>query len=345
MPSPRLRARLRALLAATLLPSAACDQLTAALEEKAQEVAEEMTPPPEATPPTGPVLTEDEQLAAKLSLYIECQDRASQRMRDSWQRYDERVKDDGTPRKKGVEPYLYKIDSELTPCEEAVAKGPTTAPPMPDVEAVMARWLEHARAFATTTVALDTYYEQESYEDDDWAKGKALAPGFRAAYEAWEAADTELAALIDVRKDVVDRNMLALIEERHGKDLEWHSRNVMLAAKAYVRCASADPAPGRNAKPTPKAPRAEAEGCTEAFATLEQAETGFRDELEANRAKADGVFWMSAFEVSVADFFAEANKTARPQGKGKPVPAAELDRLVDEYDGLVSDSNNLRFPR
>lgn len=347
MPTCRPRGSLALPLVLLLGAAPGCDQLADALEEKAQEVADEMSPPADGPLPAGPQLTEDEQLAAKLSLYIECTNRASERIRDSWERYDERVKEDGTPRKKTVKPFLYKIDSELTPCEDAVTKGPSTEPSMPEIEALMATYLEHAKAFAAATVTLDTYYEREDYEDDAWAKAKELAPGFRAAYEAWDAADRELDGLIEARKDVVDRNVLALVEERHGRDIEWHSRSYLLAAKAFVRCATRSyESP---AKPS-KAPRAEDEGCAEAFAALQQAETGFRRYYDANRTQADAVFWMSAFEGSVSDSFAEAKKVMRvlPKGasKGQPKATAEaLATLVDEYDGLVSDSNNLRFER
>lgn len=340
---PTCRPRRPSAMALSLLALAvtsACDRITSVLEEKAQEVAEEMSPPDEVTPSAEPALTDDEQVAAKLALYIECRNRASPRIRDSWERYDERVSDDGTPRKRGVEPYLYKIDTELTPCEEAVVKGPTAPPPLPEIEAAMARYLEHAKVFATTTVALDTYYEHKGYEGDAWARGKELAPGFRAAWQAWDAADSELDTLVQARKDVIDRAMLAHIEEHHGKDIEWHTRNLMLAAKAFVRCASASP------PAEPKKPRPETEGCTDAMTALQQAEADFRAYFDAHRTKADAVFWMSAFEGSVTDFMAEATKVSShapgraPKGKGA---ADELAKLVDEYDGLVSDSNNLRF--
>ena len=333
-----------------LLVLPGCDDAAGILEQKAQEVAEEMSPAADQVPPPGPVLTDDEQLAAKLALYVECTTRASERIRESWQRYDERVDDDGTPRKKGVQPFLYKIDTELVPCDDAVAKGPTTAPPLPELESTMATWLGHARTFARTSVALDTYFEQQDHEDDDWAKSKALAPGLRAAYEAWDAADTELRALVQTRRDEVDRSVLALVEQRHGKTLEWHARNYTLAASTFVRCATAAHA---SHEPPRKPPRgaatkagADAPDCAEAFTALEQAEAGFRSYHDAHGDEADAVFWMSAFEGSVSTSFAEATKVARAQDRrGKDAPREALDRLAREHDGLVSDASNLRFPR
>lgn len=335
-----------AVVGALLAPG--CDRITAALEEKAQEVADEMTPP-EATPPAGPVLSDDEQLAAKLALYTECRDRASRRIRQSFQRYDERVQPDGTPRTKDGKPFLHEIDSELTPCEEAVAKGPTTLPPLPEIEAVMATWLDHAKAFASTTVVLDDYYETEGYLADAWAKGKELAPGFATSYEAWARADAELAVLVEARMEVVERALLAQVEARKGKDIEWHARNVVLTAKAFVRCFAPPPATdprateGKAAAPKPPAP-----ACTKELAALVEAEAGFRREYGANREQADAVFWMSAFEASVTDMVTKAKAVASTTpgkgGKGGPTPEDRL-ALVEEHRDLVSDAANLRFDR
>lgn len=344
-------------LASMALAASGCDRLTAILEEKAQEVAEEMAPPGEAAPPAGPVLSEDQQLAAKLVLYTECQGRASRRIRQSWQRYQEHVEEDGTPRTghagagkdaKPRKPFLYEIDGELTPCEEAVTKGPTLPPPLPELETTMASWLEHAKAFAATTVELDAYYEEEGYLADDWAKGKALAPGFYSSWQAWTKADDELTALVEARLDVVERALLVELEARKGKDIEWHARNVVLHAKELVRCVSAATAAAREGEP---APRARPErggklelGCKPEHAALATATTGFRASYEADREKADAVFWMSAFEASVTDFLAEADAVLGKPQKGGPTPE-QITKLVDEHDDLVSDANNLRFDR
>lgn len=342
----------RTVMMALVLAGPGCDRLTAALEEKAQEVAEDIVPAEESAPPAGPVLSEDQQLAAKLALYTECRDRASRRIRQSWQRYQEHVEEDGTPRArsgkgedKPRKPFLYEIDGELTPCDEAATKGPTMLPPLPELEKTMATWLEHAKAFATTTVELDAYYESEGYATDDWAKGKALAPGFLAAWQAWSVADDELAALVEARLDVVERALLTELEARKGKDIEWHARNVVLHAKELVRCVhAATTTAGREAgEPAPRGAKLEI-GCKTEHAALRTAATGFRASYEADREKADAVFWMSAFVASVDDFLAEADVVIEEPGKGGPTPE-QLAKLVDEHDDLVSDASNLRFDR
>lgn len=339
----------RALLVASALAPAGCERITAILEEKAQEVAEDISPPDEAAPPAGPVLSDEERLAAKLALYTECLDRASRRIRQSWQRYDERVQADGTPRKKDTAPFLYEIDSELIPCEEAVTKGPGIEPPLPEIEATMATWIEHARVFAATTKALDDYYEAKGWEGDAWAKGKELAPGFLAAWQAWSVADDTLVTQIEARMEVVEQALLAQVEARTGKDIEWHARRVVLHAKAFVRCFAPPPTTVAAALPPPKGKPAartpEPGACASELDALVTAEAGFRTYYEAHRTEAEGVFWMSAFEASVSDLVAAAKAAAapgKPAGKGAPDLIAAL---LDEHADLVSDANNLRFHR
>lgn len=318
-------------LALLALVSAGCDNLLQALEDKAQEATEDMSVPAGAAEAAAaPEATEEEKLAAKLDLYIECTNRASQRIHDSWNRYSERAKEDGTPKRKGTIPFLYKIDSELTPCEEAVSKGPTMEPSLPEIEKAMAAYVEHGRTFAGHTVELDRYFEQEDFKDDDWAKGKELAPKLKASYDAWSAADTTLGDLVSAKKDVVERKMLELIEQRYGKEIEWHSRNAVIAAKAFLTCVTAE--------------GATAEGCEASFDALEKAEEGFRTFAEANAEKVDGVFWMGSFKSSVQDYYAESKKLMRSLREGKASPA-EIGKVVDEYNGLIGDSNNLRFER
>lgn len=331
MPHVSLSTPLLALGVAGLLLSG-CDKLTAALEEKAQDLAEDAAAAAggAAAGATAAGQTEDEQISAKLGLYIQCTNRATSRMYDSWNRYNERAAEDGTPRKKNLVPFLYKIESELTPCEEAVAKGPGMEPSMPEIEAAMGTYLETAKAFAAHTVELDRYYEQENYKDDDWAKAKEIAPKFKASFDAWVPAEKKLSALVGEKKDVVEQNILKHIEEQYGQNIEWQSRSYILVAKTYIRCVTAE--------------GASADACEDQFKALEAAEQSFRKYYDANKATADKVFWMSSFEGTVTDFYTASKKFMRDFREGKAKPDA-VNKVVDEYNDVIDASNNLRFER
>ena len=297
-----------------------CDRLSQAIENKAEEVAGDMKAGDDgSSAPPIPEATDNEKLARKLALYVQCTKRASPRMHASWQRYTERAKDNGTPKKKGLPPFLYKIDSELTPCAEAARKGPTLEPSLPEIEAAMATYFERAEAFAAHTVTLDEYYEQETYKDDDWAAAKELAPKFQVA-----------GVIVGTRADLVERRVLVDVEERAGRRIEWQSRFVMLAAKDFVRCATAE--------------GAKADGCEYAMNALEKAEQGFRRYYDENRPEADAVFWMNSFQRSVGQYLSGSQAFMKVFRKG-PLKGEESIELSRAYDDLVLHSNNLRFER
>lgn len=319
------------LLLALGVAAGGCDKLTQALEDKAQDLAEDVSAAAgDGTPGVPAGATEDEKIAAKLDLYVQCTNRASQRMYDSWDRYSDRAQEDGTPKRKNLVPFLYKIESELTPCQEAATKGPTMEPAMPEIEKAMTAYLAAAQEFAGHTVELDRYYEQEDFKDDDWAKAKEIAPKFKAAYDTWAATDKALGALVGVKKDVVERNILTHIKETLGEKAEYHSRNYVLVAKGFVRCVTAE--------------GATAAGCEEAYTALEAAEKGFRSYYDANKAEAEKVFWMSSFQGTVGDYFTESKKFMRDFREGSIKPD-RVNKVVDEYNDLIGASNNLRFER
>lgn len=315
-------------LAGLLLAMGGCERVGSAIEDKAQKIAQELSEPTAMGSAVGRTLTEHEQLDRKLVLYLECRASASTRIRQSWQRYDERIKADGTLRKRGIEPYLYKIDSELTPCEDAGRQGPLLRPPLPRIEQAMAEYLTHARTFAQLSVELDTYYETRGYAQDQWARGKQLAPPFAAAYAAWSEADDQLAQQVVARKDEVDRNRLVEVERRKGQDLEWHARHLVQRARALTRCVAAQ--------------RATAEGCQAVHTELETAQADFTRHADEHRSAAEAVFWMSSFRGSSERYAAQAQQILPALRKSHGVDEAR-DRLAHAFDALSADAKNLRF--
>lgn len=315
-------------LAGLVLALGGCERALSVLENKAQQVAQDLSTPTAVGAAHGRTLSEPERLDRKLTLYIECRARASDRIRDSWRRYDERIKDDGTPRKRGTQPFLYKIDSELTPCEDAARKGPLAEPALPLIEQAMADYLEHARRFATLSVQLDTYYETQGYAQDDWARGKQLAPEFSAAYAAWSEAEARLQQQVAARKDEVDRTLLSVLEGRKGKDLQWHTRNVVLRARALTRCVDA--------------PQATAEGCEAIHADLQAARAAWAQHDQEHPGAADRVFWLSSFRGSSERYFEQSDATMPALRKGHATPE-DRQRLAQAFDALAADAKNLRF--
>ncbi len=318
-------------LTVALLWSTGCDKLSEVIQNKVQQEVEERVSQAAGDLPGGGKagLTDDERLVEKLNLYVECTNRSTERMYESWKRYVEHIDEKvGTPRSKSGRPFLYKIDSEIDPCKKAVDEGPGLQPPLPEIEKAMADYYTAAADFAAHTTALYAYYEGEDYKDDSWAKGKEIAPKFLAAFTAFDKASRELSQHVDTKKDEADAKMLVLIESREGKKIHWHSENVIIAAKAFVRCATQ-----KNVK---------AETCEASFKTLDDAQAGFRTYYDANKAESDKVFWMSSFEGSISTYWNESKKLMRALRDGK-VTADEFSSVTRQFNDLINAANNLRF--
>lgn len=307
-----------------------CDRLEQAIQDKVREEKAELEAEAAVglpAPSTG-AKTEEERVALKLNLYVECTNRSRDRIRESWTRYAERVDaKTGTPRAK-QKPFVYRIEGELEPCKQALEQGPKLEPAMPDVEAALAEYQARGLELAGYTQQLDEYYQRETYKEDAWAKGKEIAPSFQAAFEAWDRADLVLEAAVDARKDDNDVKLLALIEQREGKNLRWHAQRVVLSAKALARCV-ADVAH-------------KAADCQPASSAFAAAESEFRAYHEAHAAEAEAVFWMSSFQGAAATYAIEAAALMKSLGHGK-VKADERQRATDRYNDLVHAANNLRF--
>jgi predicted transcriptional regulator len=254
-----------------------------------------------------------------------------ERIRQSWSRYrDEIDPQTGLPRRKNARPFVYAVDNELAPCQEAVDRGNDLEPDLPEIEQAAVDYLDTGRAFAGHAATLHEYYDDETYAEDDWAKGKETAPEIASAYEAWDAAAQRLDALLSDQKDALDKQMLELVEQREGKSLRWHANKVVIVAREFSDCVSESDAA--------------ASACSEPFDALSTVAADFEDQVQKGPAEAKNVFWMSSYAGSVEEYHTAARELVEALREGKPKQReAALEQVQREHEDLVSDYDNLRF--
>jgi len=322
------RVSISALFACTLV--CGCDRLEQVIQEKVQEEVQDELAEAAKTlpPPTGGQETEEEKIAVKLNLYTECTNRSRDRIRESWERYSERVDPKTGVAKNKQTPHVVRIEGELEPCRQAVDQGPRLEPALPEIEAAMADYYGRGLEVAGYTQQLDDYYESQGWKTDAWEKAKTIAPSFQTAYDAWDAAAVALESAVEAKKDDNDAKLLVLIESREGKNLRWHAQRVVLAAKAIARCVAVE--------------GTKAAACEEPSAAFATAATEFRAYHDAHAAEAEAVFWMSSFQGAVATYAAEAAALMKSMQDGKVKPE-ERQRAIDRYNDLVNAANNLKF--
>ena len=218
------------------------------------------------------------------------------------------------------------LEESLEPCVKAQREGPLLQPPLPALEATATIYLASARELAAAIVLV-----RESLSEKPGARADVADPKsrFAAAFGRWDASRLALDREIDVHQRSVDTAVLAEVEARSGKGLEWHARAMMREARPYVRCL------GDHDEITAKI-------CAGLYTPFEAAYRAFQAVHDADAAAAGKVFWMSQFVASLTEYrgAADALRAALIDNKAK---SDDLGLVVREYNDLVRDFAAINF--
>ncbi|HKX12912.1 MAG TPA: DUF3829 domain-containing protein [bacterium] len=290
---------------------------------------------PETAPsaPTGP--GDDSTLIDKINGYIACSNRTVSRTVDSRTRYLSWVNEQAGPTctERYISYGLYTLyEDGVQKCNEAVTRGKALPPSMPKLEQAAADLAAAYAELVPLTQKAEDYYQQQDYKDDNCAKAKAMHPQLMAAFNKFIASEKVLASELDGLKSELDIKQLAKIEQEQGKKLQWHTQNFMMNTRNLIRTV-----------PKENAANFDAAAYIAAFNSLQVAYDPLIEYSAAHADEASGAFWYSAFESSAKNFFTKAKFLKRDAAEGKKPDARTLNELLDEYNRLVGDANNLRF--
>jgi hypothetical protein len=175
-------------------------------------------PPAPPTPPVPaePTLSPAEQQSIKIADFVEdCTNRFSQRVLSSRDRYLSWVDPETGPtgRERRIGYGVYPI-ADPSDCREAVDALATRPPPMPELEAKARQYASAVETLAPLLQQADTYYERESYRDDDAARGRELHPQLMAAWESFEEANSALRTrLRDIERQAREARLERLADD------------------------------------------------------------------------------------------------------------------------------------
>lgn len=297
----------------------------------------ESVPSQAPAPPVAPPSQEasDAQTIQEINGYVECINRTLSRTQQSYDRYLSWVdaKAGPTCKERYVMYSLYTLYADgVEKCQNAAKLGAETGPSLPILEKAAADLATAYAQLVTLTQSADDYYRQEDYKDDNCAKGKALHPQLMDAFARYLAAAEVLDNDLDTRKAELETKELARIEQESGRKLEWQVRSFMKSTRVLLRS-------------IPKKDAAQFNGPSY-LAAFDQVQKDYDSLIaysQANAAEAQAAFWYSAFESSAKNFYTQAKFLKREVAEGKKPDAQKLNNLVNEFNRLVSDSNNLRF--
>lgn len=178
----------------------------------------------------------DEQMLEKLDAYIICLNTLSTPVHQTRARYFSWVDPKkGVTGNERVVLGLFDLPKESAQkCTAGLAKAKTMPPKDTKLEAA-------GDEFAKTVMELDglidevfTYYENKSFKDDKFAKGKAMHPKLVAAFNNFSKADNAMHATLDGITKPLSQRTLGRIEREEGKKFRWHRKNTLIEARELV---------------------------------------------------------------------------------------------------------------
>ena len=178
----------------------------------------------------------DEAMQEKLEAYIVCLNTLSSPVHATRARYFSWVNPKTGPT--GKEPAvlgLFDLPNATTKtCTDGIAKSKIMDPRDAKLEGAGD---DFAKAVTDLDALIDevfTYYENKSFKDDKFAKGKAMHPKLMAAFDAFSKADNNMHTTLDaITRPLADR-ALARIEREEGRKFRYHRKHTLIAARDLV---------------------------------------------------------------------------------------------------------------
>lgn len=337
----------QACLLTCLLLGVGCDEFQAAVEEAvADEPAPVIPPAPETEAEDAVQRTAEAIEAAKVAVYAECWLRTAGKVAASEAKWTETVDDSGAPKKRKVPPALDAIDVHDGPCLRLDEAGPQREPPLPELEGALATYVDALRQVGQHSTALAEYYDTAAYDEDEWARGKELAPRLAGAFGRFETAQRALHAEIHQRQVALDEALRDQAQARDGEGLEFQIRSATIAGRDWIACVRK--AVGSSDEPTTQ--REALVECDPALTALVAAAAGLDARRREDPERAEAIFWLTAYAHAVAQLRAAAEALhagpAEPEGrtrKSKKQPPLDPSRSEAAWHAVALDYSQLRF--
>jgi len=184
-------------------------------------------PPPLPTPTDGRpgpsnanANDSEDTLVKKTNFYItECYNKYSNRVIESHNRYAQWVKniEQGPTGKESIVYGLYDVNGDGADCETAIMSAKLVDPKMPSLEEAADSYIVALKDVIAQIRGIYSYYEQEDYKDDAFAKAKSAHPALLAAFKAFKDANTVFAAEVDkLEDDVAEKEFARLTDAGKG---------------------------------------------------------------------------------------------------------------------------------
>ncbi len=289
----------------------------------------------------------DNELAMKLNEYIECGNHLSASLHKSLERYTSWLKGpEGPTGKEKVVYGIYQVHDHMTKrCIAALEKAKTLKPSLPEIEKAAASYQASVVALTPKIEEAHEYYNAKRYQDDDFAQGKKMHEPLMAGYKKFDEADDAMRSELTRLNDAMAERSLARHEKKHGKNMSYLGRDMLLRAKALVRLG--DTSEENETK--------ELEEAFQAYAESVKAMTGYANtptgKSEQPRNFSSFKSAAVAFEVDARrllqlrqgkETYSSGDKMFINNGNARMV-AGHPEHFVDTYNKLIERANNTNW--
>lgn len=281
-------------------------------------------------------LSPTEKRRAYLAAWSECVYATSERIEQAWKRYGLTVDvNTGMPRDKEKAPFIYRVSVQLEACRvDEPPEGIDGA-----LHEAGKQYVEAASAVAAHTRELASYYDEEGYVADAWAKGAQTAPEFRGAYEAFATQRDAFARALDTARAEIDQAWLAELEAAKDEGLRYRVARIALWGRTVAACIAREETPHT--------------ACTTAAEDFHEVQVELDAYCKQHPAEAIGVFWLDVLrrkaerlDDAVRGATTPPAKPPRPSKSRATTPSPlDLQRkaVADAFAEFVLAADRVRF--
>lgn len=300
----------------------------------AQNIAESAPPPMPSPAPMEAPVPETNKVSTSLeeiNTYIQCLNRTAERVKQSRDRYLSWVNEKSGPtcKESYISYGLYTLYNDgVEVCQKAAQKGQPGSPMQKSATDLAAAYAE----LVPLVQKAEDYYTQQDYKDDHCEKAKAMHPQLLSAFSRYLQAKNNLETAIGSVKGDLDQQELVQIEQAHGKKLPWYTKSFMISAEKLIK-----------SFPTNARASLSDVNYLSDYPNVEKSYEALAQYSLANPQEGKDTFWYSSFESSAKEFYTKAKFLKRDLAEGKKADVSSMNEVIEAYNRLVRDSNNLKF--
>lgn len=296
----------------------------------------------------GPAISSEEdkdaELGNKLGEYISCMNGTSKRVIDSRNRYLSWVQDEKVG-PTGKERNIYGLyDINASTCLPNLDRAKTMPPSLPDIESAAAEYRKALDELDPLVKQADKYYDQKDYKDDKMAKGKELHPQLMNAFAKFEQVSKGFEDRVTALNDQVNARQFTRLEKDPSRRLQYLSQKSLNEAKSLIK--QTDIA---------ELKELDLQKYDVALQTYDKALTELEQYASSHKAEVDKTMMFSSYLSSSQNFLKSAKELLRRKRDNKDFNKEFFSKssptmvdghpaqVVEQYNRMIGDSNNLRY--